>query len=437
MKNKIRFNLFLLHDPKKDETRFGRIQASGRHLNKNVKLILSDIYTKIKRRKLDKILCKRLKISDIASQRLRAARRKWFSLIFLEVIILIWGESLGKTSKEVSSLREKIMDSIDYLASNTCNRVPIKAPKHLTINICKIAGAHAADGTLAKDGLFRITDYYYNNLKAFQKWIKREFGLNYDIKIMKDSSQEFCIEFRNKVFSRYLSKLLGFNVGCKQYTVREPKIIKSADMNMRKSFLLGLMTFEAGIGIKRVVQLSVANKDLRDDVSDVLNLLNIQHYVQPKPSKNIWRLMSKELTRITVEEWLDTIEKNTEKWKLLFYIKNGFPRKVSSYSEAKILLDRAYPKKGKTCVSQILDIIREYSGSHRYKISEEICRRNNLQSFGGKWSHSLHDYLEILKRTRMIKVEKKRFGKKKSFGTIVREIYTYDEKVENWRLPDF
>ena len=41
----------------------------------------------------------------------------------------------------------------------------------------------------------------------------------------------------------------------------------------------------------------------------------------------------------------------------------------------------------------------------------------------------------ILKMANIISVEKKKFGKKKSFGSIVREVYIFNENVVSWRLP--
>lgn len=66
---------------------------------------------------------------------------------------------------------------------------------------------------------------------------------------------------------------------------------------------------------------------------------------------------------------------------------------------------------------------------------KEIKKEKKLEIYGGIWGHSLRHSLDILKRAHMIKVEKRRFGPKKSFGTIVREVYIYNPEISEWSLP--
>jgi len=68
-------------------------------------------------------------------------------------------------------------------------------------------------------------------------------------------------------------------------------------------------------------------------------------------------------------------------------------------------------------------------------LADYLIKKNNLTSYGGKWAHSLKHYLDILKKANIILVQKKRFGKKKSFGTIVREVYIFNENIDKWRVP--
>lgn len=65
-----------------------------------------------------------------------------------------------------------------------------------------------------------------------------------------------------------------------------------------------------------------------------------------------------------------------------------------------------------------------------------MAKKNNLLSYGGKWAHSLMHYLDILKRAKIISVEKQNFGKKKSFGSIVREVYRFNDNVKDWSVPE-
>lgn len=61
---------------------------------------------------------------------------------------------------------------------------------------------------------------------------------------------------------------------------------------------------------------------------------------------------------------------------------------------------------------------------------------NKIKSYGGKWAHSLRPYLDVLKKANIVSVKKGRFGPKKSFGTIVREIYIFNDNILEWRLPE-
>ena len=86
-------------------------------------------------------------------------------------------------------------------------------------------------------------------------------------------------------------------------------------------------------------------------------------------------------------------------------------------------------------MKDVFFIIKELKETYRYQIIEKLCKLNNLDSYGGKWAHSLMHYINILKNTNVIRIEKRKFGKKKSFGTIVRDVYVYNPKIEEWNLP--
>ena len=43
---------------------------------------------------------------------------------------------------------------------------------------------------------------------------------------------------------------------------------------------------------------------------------------------------------------------------------------------------------------------------------------------------------EIENDVSVISVENKKFGKKKSFGTIIREVYVFNGDIEKWVLPE-
>jgi len=328
----------------------------------------------------------------------------------------------------------EVQNKIEFLKSSKPSVVEYKAIKELTINLCKIAGAHTADGTLY-DSYISITDYHKSSILTLIKWFE-DFG--YTPNLMQIGKNEWGIRFHSRIISRYLTKFFDFPSGCKQYTVKEPEIINNAPLEFRKAFALGALTFEAGVGMKSQVELCVSSKGFRDSIAEILTELKIPHKYMKKQSSSYWRLWSNSLSKEGALKWLQVFEPNTEKWfKLNDYI-NGFSKKVDSFEEAAYILNLIYPRQSssKVVLRDVLLAIKDLKQTYRYELADYLAKKNNLESYGGTWAHSLKHYLDILKRTNMISVEKQRFGKKSSFGTTVREIYRFNEDINNWRLPN-
>jgi len=341
--------------------------------------------------------------------------------------------------KEVADLAKidyfDIQKNIIYLKINQPPLKVYKAVKELSEDLCKIVGAHAADGTLSGN-LIRITDGYESDLIALSKWIETSFGVKYKVKKVKNSN-EWAIEFHSGVISHYLRKVFGFPSGTKVYTVSEPKIIKNAPLDFRKSFALGALTFEAGVGMRHQVDICVSSKEFRDSIADILILLNLRFTKMENISGEYWRLWSNKLTKDEANKWLTLFEPNSEKWLLLNDYVNGYQGKADNFEQALSSLDRVYPSKSasKVCLKDVLMAIKELNKTHRYELVSFLCKHKGLDSYGSKWGHSLMHYLIILNNANIINIKKEKFGKKKSFGSIVREVYIYNPKIEEWRVP--
>jgi len=341
--------------------------------------------------------------------------------------------------KEVADLAKidyfDIQDKIEYLKMNQPPLKVYNAVKEMSEDLCKIAGAHAADGTL-HGNFMRITDGYKNNVVAFNEWIRNVFGVTYPIKKVKDSN-EWCIAVHSGVITSYLKKIFDFPSGMKQYTVSEPEIIKNSPLNFRKSFILGALTFEAGIGMKHQVELCVSSKNFRDSIADILALLNIRFTKMENISGEYWRLWSGKLCQDEASKWLALFEPNTEKWFLLKNYIEGYKGHASSFEEALDNLNQFYPSKSasKVCLKDVLIEVKNLNKTHRYELVSYLCKEKNLASYGGKWAHSLMPYLNILKDVNAVNVTREKFGKKRSFGSIIREVYHYNPNIEEWKLP--
>lgn len=421
----IKIDLFKLHDHKLDDSLKKCVMAKGPLLKET----LAPLMPNLNKIQLVKELMKRLNISIASAERLVYLKKEWYPLIFIEELLKITDNTY---------LKYQIQEKIEFLKANQPPLKPYKAVKELNINLCKIAGAHAADGTLTSDNLIRITDYYEKNIDALKQWVDSEFNINYKKIKIKHSSQEYALEFRSKIIARYLNRILDFPSGCKQYTVKEPGIIKNAPLKFRKAFALGALTFEAGIGIKNQIEFCVASKAFRNSISNILTASNIKHKKMLNQSANYWRLWSNKLTKDEAKKWLELFEPKTEKWLILKNYIDDFQKKVNSFNEAISIFDSMYPPKpnNKVCLKDILTALKELKETHRYELANYLCKKNNLKSFGGTWAHSLSHYLKILEKANIIFVKKQRFGPKKSWGTIVREVYHFNPKIKDWRLPE-
>jgi hypothetical protein len=433
---KIKIDLFRLHDINKDAKKpKGWISAYGKNLENELKRLILIIADKgISETELIKHLMKKFQISYPMSERLvyierecEYIRRKWFPLVFIKELL--------KLSNGIYRKYE-IQDNIEFLKVGSSASYPIKAVKSLTENLCKIAGARAADGTLHDSKNYGtyigIVDKHKSNLEAFSSWILETFGVNLKPKKSRYAKDMWQIAFKNKIIGRYLNKIFGFNYGEKTYDVREPVIIKKAPLRFRKAFALGFLTFEGGVGIKSEIELVSKSKDLRDSIYEILTKSNVKSTCMLKEAKGgLWRLWSNVLSKDEVTSWLELFECKTEKWFKLYEYAYGFQGKVSSFEDAKNAFCFTFPHQpaSKTSVEKILKIIKLRKETWRYAIEKEI------EGMKSTWAGSLKYYINILERANVIKTRKGRFGKKKSFGTIIRDVYIYNPDIKTWKVP--
>ncbi|MDP1696003.1 MAG: hypothetical protein Q8L29_03755 [archaeon] len=424
MNNLVKIDLFKLIDEREKRLE-SWVMANGENLKEILKPLIEKISINFgSKRKFANYLMSKYNLSQSVSERFVWLMKDWVPLILI---------------REVADLVKidyfDIQNSISYLKINQPPLRVYRAVKELSEDLCKIVGAHAADGTLSGN-LIRITDGYKSDLVVLSKWLENSFDVKYKIKKVKNSN-EWAIEFHSGVISLYLRKVFDFPSGTKVYTVSEPEIIRNASLNFRKSFALGALTFEAGVGMKHQVDLCVSSKEFRDSIADILVLLNLRFTKMKNMSGEYWRLWSNKLTKDEANKWIALFEPNSEKWLLLNDYINGYRGKASNFEQALSGLDKVYPSKSasKVCLKDVLMAIKELNKTHRYELVSYLCKKSNLNSYGGKWAHSLMNYLNILKEVNAIYVTRENFGKKKSFGSIVREVYIYNPNISEWKVP--
>lgn len=423
-------NLFNLLD-EKDKKVKGWIVVRGRNLGVEIEGLITIIERNgISRTELIKHLISKFSISYVMASRMvylkrdcDYIKRRWFPLIYIQELLKLSGRDELDFQKKIK-----------YLKINTNISKPVKAVRCLNIELCKIAGAHAADGTLhqsEKHGTyFSIVDNYKSNMNSFSDWIYSVFGIRYSPKKSKHGDMwQIC--FRTKIIGRYLQKIVGFEPGNKTYTVKEPEIIRKAPLKFRRAFAIGFMTFEAGMGIREQVELCIRSKNLLYDIYDILLKYNVKVIRMERESNKMWRLWSGALKKDEAEKWLEFFEPGTEKWFKLLELIEGFQGRIKNYNEAREVFSKVFPKQpySKTSIVELMDIFKSCEKTWRYDI------QNKIPGMKSKWAHSLGHYTRILSKANVIKVKTGPFGKKKSFGTIIREIYEYNPDISTWRVP--
>lgn len=426
----IPLHLFRLYN--KEDGSKGQIVAKGEDLKAEIEELISSIEdTGMSKTQLVKHLVKRLNISITTAERLvyleRSCpyiRRIWFPLVYIQELLSLSPEK-----------HYEIQNKIEFLKINNSASFPIKAVRHLTEDLCKIAGAHAADGTLHKGkdyGTYiAVVDQHKNSIEAIARWFKDAFGIELKVK-SSPNKKMWQVAFRNKIIGRYLNKIFGFNYGSKTYDVEEPEIIKNAPMRYRRAFALGFLTFEGGVGIKNQIELTTRSERMRDSIYQIL--VNNEIDVRKKDrldSRQMWRLWSTALSKKEAEGWLHFFEAGTEKWSKLYEYINGFQGKVDNFEDAKKAFCSVFPfqSASKTSIEEILDIVMKDKETWRYAIQDKI------EGMESKWAHSVAHYVRILERANAIRIEKRKFGKKRSFGSIIRDVYIYNPNISSWRVP--
>jgi len=248
----------------------------------------------------------------------------------------------------------EIIREIKELSSGTGNNyVKVNAPKLLTENLCKIAGAIVADGNLyigkGEKWQIKIGDQYKDNLESFSKWIKQEFGMS--VKIKKDKRYRmFYIDFSNKIIFNYLHKIFNVEIGKKSSTASMPRIIKNSPFKYRKAFVIGLCMFDGGIGFERTYFcLSTKSKNLLREFNKILKRLKINYSSTNKPNRANKLYQTYVWSKSDLRKVLDyLLEPNTTKWKQLKALLDGL--RSSNYKENLKIIATLFPKVRRTCM---------------------------------------------------------------------------------------
>ncbi|MFA5888182.1 MAG: hypothetical protein WC852_05740, partial [Candidatus Nanoarchaeia archaeon] len=285
-----------------------------------------------------------------------------------------------------------------YAANNTAARI-VKLPKNIDADLCKIWGALTADGHITTKSkaeyIIQITECDLKAINAFQQWFENCFGIKPNVyRYKKCNAWRICVS--NKIVGRYLVKILGFPTNKKSNTIRAPDFLDNEIK--KKSFLIGVLTFDAGVNLSDSIEFSVKNEGLLKDVVFLLKELNIKFTYNGKADKNgFWRLHTWNLTREELKKWSELFENGSEKHQKILDILYGYKKEPNCLSEAIFALDKTFPKKNASITS--LKDIFNYIKEHKIVCINELCESLKIEK------ETTIKYRKILKRCNIIKEE--------------------------------
>jgi hypothetical protein len=328
---KMELNLYDLHIPK-DVASKSWICVSGGGLKEKLHFILNDIseHANIPKTEIFRIIAQRLSCPSSNVKR-RIYCRDNFPLIMILALVDIWRTKLNKSEQEFINKKQELHNTFGYLKCNSNLGKPVKAVKSLSVELAKICGAHAADGWMnwrkrENGGIvyeFALREQDKGAVSAFRKWVYNEFSI---ITYINDRQPGcYSIEFTNKIFVRYLHIFFDFPYGKKSNIVKEPNIIINSDLNIRKAFAFGVMTFDGGVSKNGTIELMTCSKQLRDSIFEIIKEAGIFNATSVSYHDNFkrWRFYSsRSIKNPDYLRWLDFFEKDTHKYQRILNMVN-------------------------------------------------------------------------------------------------------------------
>ncbi len=449
------------------------ICISGKNIPQIISKIEKEIIKKDKtnREQISKIIANKLHCNNVSIKNILRGKGKFYPI----QVILILCELANN-----ESYLGKLEGYTEYLKVNSASAKSIKASRELTPNLAKTIGAFCADGSLSMQFIIsskdkfkletlkklgkvqestsrreyyiaiqvnrsnyenllkfsvdnqkfniqthyniELTDEHESNVQAFNRWIYEEFKIeptNY-----YRCENAFRTVFSNKILARYLITFFDFLPSYKSAIVREPEIIKSSDLSMRKEFAKGIFMFDGTVSKRKIISFTTLSERLAKSVQEILEEDQIKTglLLSKRNEYVVYTLANQDISKL-----LEYFDKETKKWELLSWLnKKDFQSDQISY------------EKDLKETKNIWEIIREV------KVCDSGYLTNRLNC-----SHtSIRQHLKILKSKSRIKLSDKPAGindfvsnetfillkerfHKKIFGKLLEKFKTY-EKASNF-----
>lgn len=488
-------DIFKLHVPEIDRNPKSWICVKGKNLKQEIKKAMNLL--RITRRQLARILSKNLSYSLTPSEKVVYFLKEWIPLVVIEEILDTLKKEKNLPEHSLNKISCGIINSIEFFRVNTLGSKPVKLPHELNTILCKIAGAHAADGTLIigievrsknKESIknflknnypikkfkinfnkhirtynvwltdynfldkfkgnlpkdirfsflyhFRLVDEYKESVEKFAEWFDECFGLKLQVR-KHPKENDYFVCFQNKVIGRYFTEILKFQGGNKTRTVKEPEVIKSASINLRKAFALGVMSFDGCVELDGTISLNTFSVSLLQSVLDII-LKDPKCPISLKNKIIIRKGRLRTLKSLTSSEYVylsNVFEPRTEKWYKVLEFADGYKGKIDSLNSTLKVLDATFPLKWyKVSLSHIIKVFQLNNLEGFFIIEDlvqELKNKNNLKKLG----RDIVTYrLKLLERMNIIKSVKYRdiTGKR---VTGMKKAYIFNPKINSWRIP--
>jgi len=338
------FDLFKLHvhDKDRDPCR-SWIRTHGAHLQKIISSLIGEIQSKkdLPKRALAKELSNKIGCSQSSCIKYLYGK-KWVPLIFIDALLQTYREGLAAPAPEIEDKKKAMQSSFEWLKVGVRNSRPIKAVKFLTPELCKIAGAYAADGTVSKDYIIELSDKDRRAVDAFAAWLENTFKVQVRVKF-SDKNNSWKIVFCNKVIARYLNVFFGFPYGEKTGIVEEPESVKRLPQKYRRAFACGVMTFDGSIDTRGKVRIELKSRKLRDTIVVIAKNDGLFSCTGENKKRGHFSSSSPLIKGMRAQTgWLAYFEEGTEKWFRAKDFLFGFGHHVNNLGQALLMLDRAY-----------------------------------------------------------------------------------------------
>ena len=266
--------------------------------------------------------------------------------------------------------------------------------------------------------LFQIIDSDKTAVETIREGIRDLFGI--DTKI-KNERGAWSLRIYSKILARYF-RLLGFSYGKKVETVHEPDIIKDQNLEIRRAFARGVLTFDGSVKYSGEVYMTLKSKHLIKDIGLILTKLKIKNFITNK----------RDLSSIYIDKddskVLSLFILNTRKWYRLKSSLGGFKKRVNSVEEAKSILFESYDKYNRLSVD-FRDLINYLQDKNEFRSSDKI-------EILGKKNTAFYTKLRMLDQMKIITSKKILIRDTKGRFIEKYKKYTFNDNVKTWRLPN-